>query len=224
MDLINLNNKVFSGCGYIWKIGKINLKSITLYKLKVDKYLRINETDAYLHLSNEINKEKQTKNIKTEKFKNEWLPYGYDYDINKYYKKSNDNLTIFDGFINSKFRTNTEQFKIVLSSAKSIIGFMIKLRPNDMMHKRAFKLFFEAQTVDEEMTEDIKREIEKTTYKDLFLQFITFQQYEELDETCCICLEEDQKVYKGHFICCHGICNECYEGLHRKVCPLCRSN
>ena len=59
MDLINLNNKVFSGCGYIWKIGKINLKSITLYKLKVDKYLRINENDAYLHLlvnQNQIDK------------------------------------------------------------------------------------------------------------------------------------------------------------------------
>ena len=85
MDLINLNNKVFSGCGYVWKVGKINLKSITLYKLKVDKLLRINENDAYLHFSNEINNQGKTKNIKKEKFNDEWLPYGYDYDINKYY-------------------------------------------------------------------------------------------------------------------------------------------
>ena len=38
---------------------------------------------------------------------------------------------------------------------------MTKLNPNDTIHKRAFKLFFEAQTINEEMTEDIKREIEK---------------------------------------------------------------
>jgi hypothetical protein len=44
-----------------------------------------------------------------------------------------------------------------------------------------------------------------------------------LFETCSICLEEDNEVFQGHFKCIHGICKSCFDGMHRKICPLCRS-
>ena len=40
---------------------------------------------------------------------------------------------------------------------------------------------------------------------------------------CPICLENENQVYQGYFKCFHGICHICFDSMHRKICPLCRS-
>ena len=41
-----------------------------------------------------------------------------------------------------------------------------------------------------------------------------------MENICCVCLEETQKVTK----CNHHLCTSCYSKMYEKKCPLCREN
>lgn len=46
-----------------------------------------------------------------------------------------------------------------------------------------------------------------------------------LNVSCCICLEEKQADDKGYFDCIHKeTCDDCFNLLKTKICPLCRAN
>ena len=41
-----------------------------------------------------------------------------------------------------------------------------------------------------------------------------------MDNICCVCFEETQKVTK----CNQHLCTSCYSKMYEKKCPLCREN
>ena len=217
-------------CYYFMKSLKMDRE------LKVDTsvlFFSFGENDHYKHYADEI--DERSEEIKIMKKKFNYTIFNNGPVWNTYFK---NNELKFD-FLTSLFSTNKEKLILSQKIYNNVLGFSDQLknyiaRETDgqykILHdqrlallKADWKIYTDLYTTEDALENDLLKKVIERLKLLVDVVEIQYQLTPDLSEHCSVCLDEDETVYKGFFKCSHCICKNCHKGLHKKICPLCRS-